>query len=47
MLIMSFASHVSPMPFDLRLWAPSCCGEKCLDIMLPFVGGMANSPCSA
>ena len=40
-------SHVSPMPFDFRLWTPSWCGDKCLDIMLPSVGGMVTSPCSA
>ena len=40
-------SHVSPMPFNFRLWMLSWCGDKCLDIMLPSVGDMVTSPCSA
>ena len=41
--------HVSPMPFDFRLWMPCWCGDTCkyLNIMLLSVGGMVTSPCSA
>ena len=41
-------SHVSPMPFDFRIWMGHLgVDDKCLDIMLPSVGGMVTRPCSS